>query len=186
MGKFDVSEKQNETIMAYYYESSVSGTYDFYIGSVNDVVYANPNSRYVFAYMTNLVSINGMENFDTSNVTNMGYMFAYCNSLTTIDVSHFNTLKVLSMGGMFNDCSSLTILDLSNFDTSKAEYMTNIFSNCNKLNTLNISNFSFERIKETDKIYVFSGVSKSCDVIVGSKEAKEWIKNNFDIDARIQ
>ena len=28
--------------------------------------------------------------------------------------------------------------------------------------------------------------NKNDDIIVGSQEAKEWIKNNFDIDTRIQ
>ena len=49
----------------------------------------------------------------------MGYMFQYCESLTSIDLNGWNTSKVTDMGYMFQYCESLTTLDLSGFDASK-------------------------------------------------------------------
>ena len=153
VGKFDVSEKQNETIMAYYYESSVSGSYDFYIGSVNDVVYANPNSRYVFAGMTNLVSINCMEYFDTSKVTTMERMFYSCNDLTTLDVSNFNTSNVIMMEYMFYNCGKLATLDVSHFNTSKVTNMKGMFRHCNSLTTINVDNFDTSNVTNMSSMF---------------------------------
>ena len=44
---------------------------------------------------------------NTSKVTNMGYMFYNCSSLTSLDLSGWNTSKVTDIGRMFNGCSAL-------------------------------------------------------------------------------
>ena len=50
---------------------------------------------------------------DTKKVGNMGYMFAGCTSLTSLDLSNFDTEKVLGMSSMFSGCESLTTIDVS-------------------------------------------------------------------------
>lgn len=40
--------------------------------------------------------------WNTSNVTNMCYMFGSCLSLTSLDVSNWDTSKVADMYAMFN------------------------------------------------------------------------------------
>ena len=50
-------------------------------------------------------------NIDTSNITDMNYMFLNCKKLTSLDLSNFNTSKVIDMSSMFSKCSSLTSLD---------------------------------------------------------------------------
>ena len=82
-----------------------------------------------------------VSNFDTSNVTNMAYMFNGCLALTSLDVSNFDTTNVTNMGGMFNDCSKLTSLDLSSFDTTNVADMSFMFNGCSKLTSLDVSNF---------------------------------------------
>ncbi len=158
VGSFDVSADSGGTIMAYYYETETSGQYDFYIGSSDGVVYANPNSSYTFYSLTNLTDISGMEYFNTPNVTSMYYMFYRCNSLTTLDLSNFDTSKVTSMNQMFSNCSSLTTLDLSNWDTSKVTNMSSMFSYCSKLATLYLSHFDTSKV--TNMRTMFSGCSK--------------------------
>ena len=54
-----------------------------------------------------LTSIVGLNNLDTSNVTDMSGMFSRCESLEDLDLSSFNTSKVYYMRDMFNGCSSL-------------------------------------------------------------------------------
>ena len=157
-GSFDVSADNSGTIMAYYYETETSGQYDFYIGSSDGVVYANPNSNYAFNSLTNLTDISGMEYFNTSNVTSMYSMFNYCRSLTTLDLSNFDTSKVTSMGSMFSNCSSLTTLDLSNFDTSKVTSMGSMFFDCRSLTTLDVSNFDTSNV--TSMYNMFPGCNK--------------------------
>ena len=49
------------------------------------------------------------------NSTN--FMFSYCKSLSSIDISNFNTQNVTNMEYMFYECNSLSSIDLSNFNT---------------------------------------------------------------------
>ena len=95
----------------------------------------------MFYGCTNLTTINNIEQWDTSNVTNMRSMFRDCNNLTSLDLSNFDTGNVTNMGDMFCFCKALTELDLSNFDTSNVENMWGMFWGCSSLEVLNISNF---------------------------------------------
>jgi surface protein len=53
------------------------------------------------------------DNFDTSNTTDMSYMFYACGRLSALDLSGFDTGNVTNMAGMFLGCTSLNSLDLS-------------------------------------------------------------------------
>ena len=95
---------------------------------------ARPLTTYVWFYkMQNLQTIEGIEYLNTSKVTNMGWMFGYCKSLTSLDLSHFKTSKVTSMAYMFAYSSGLTSLDLSSFSTSNVTNMSNMFKGCSGL-----------------------------------------------------
>ena len=98
-------------------------------------------------------SVKFSNNFDTSNVTDMGSMFSDCSGLTSLNLSSFNTSKVTNMFGMFSGCSGLTTLDLSNFDTSNVTDMWYMFSDCYSLTTLDLSNFDTSNV--TDMRYMF-------------------------------
>ena len=52
---------------------------------------------YWFANFKKLETVLGIEYLNTANVTDMGYMFDGCSSLTNLDVSHFNTANVTDM-----------------------------------------------------------------------------------------
>lgn len=94
---------------------------------------------------TNLASIEGIENLNTSNVQNMSGMFAQCSNLETLDLSHFNTEKVTKMTQMFYGCSSLQTLDLSSFNTGLANSVTDMFDGCSALRTIYVSDhFTFK------------------------------------------
>lgn len=86
-----------------------------------------------------LEKIEGIENLNTEEVTNMMYMFANCSSLTSIDLSSYNTKNVMYMTSMFHGCSNLTSLDLSSFNTSKVENTVSMFNGCSILKTIYVS-----------------------------------------------
>ena len=65
------------------------------------------------------------------NSTN--YMFSYCNSLLSLDLSNFNTQNVINMESMFSDCKSLLSLNLSSFNTQNVTNMQYMFFNCKSL-----------------------------------------------------
>ena len=95
---------------------------------------------------TNLI----FKDVDTSNVTNMGSMFNYCRSLTSLDVSNFNTSNVTIMNSIFSGCKALTSLDISGWDTSNVTNMNKMFTSCNALKTIRMvgcSQTTIDKIK---------------------------------------
>ena len=111
---------------------------------------------YMFYSCDSLTSLY-ISNFNTSNVTSMDGMFTYCSCLTSLNVSCFDTSKVTSMDGMFNFCKSLTSLDVSSFNTSNVTSMMGMFGNCSGLTSLDVS--SFDTSKVTDMSYMFQNCS---------------------------
>ena len=83
-----------------------------------------------------LTEIEGIENLNTQNVTDMSWMFNCCYALTSLDVSNFNTQNVEDMTDMFLGCEGLSLLDLSNFNTERVENMSSMFSGCSTLQTI--------------------------------------------------
>ena len=90
-----------------------------------------------------------------NGVTNMGYAFSNCGSLTSLDVSGFNTSNVTNMNSMFIYCSSLTSLDVSHFNTSNVTDMYQLFSNCRSLKTLDLSGWNTENVTTLEYMFAF-------------------------------
>lgn len=96
----------------------VPGTSDVY-----DVYKSGTSFDRVLYNSTNVVEIIAA---NTSNITNMNYMFENCISLTSVPL--FDTSSVTNMNCMFYECTSLTSIPL--FDTSKVTNMTAMFYHC--------------------------------------------------------
>ncbi len=114
-----------------------------------------------FIRLAALESIEGMENLNTSEVTNMAGMFQACNNLKSVDLSHFNTDKVTNMNAMFYNCTTLKTLDLSSFNTSKVTEMLYMFSTCRELTTIYVSKY-FTASNGTDMF-------RDCNKLKGAK-----------------
>ena len=98
----------------------------------------------------------------------MIWMFNECHKLKEIKgIDNFNTSKVTDMREMFNGCEELEYLDLSNFNTSNVTSMESMFSKCNKLKYLNLQNFSINC--KTENMFSFEG-KKNCEFITKSKD----------------
>ena len=81
-----------------------------------------------------LTDIQGIQNLNTTEVTNMGYMFYNCSNLTSLDLSGFDTQRVSEMNSMFFGCSKLTTIFVSNkFVVENVTQSDNMFSFCDKL-----------------------------------------------------
>ena len=129
---------------------------------------ARPTSTYAwFMGMENLTSIIGMKAYlNTSEVTNMSYMFWGCYSLTSLDLTGFNTAKVTNMSDMFWYCPSLESLDVSNFNTSNVTDMSRMFLLCSSLKTI-YCNDNWNR-SGLSSDYMFMG----CESLVGGNGTK--------------
>ncbi len=106
---------------------------------VFDASFANarPTSCYKwFHHCTNLATIEGIENLNTENVTNMHGMFFYCQNLSSLDLTNFNTGNVTNMFNMFSNCQNLSSLDLTSFNTANVTNMDYMFDGCSTLTTI--------------------------------------------------
>ena len=74
--------------------------------------------------LTALMYIEGLENLNTSNITDMRAMFAFCSSLKALDLQSFDMSNVTDIAYMFNNCSSLKTI----YTTDDWSEMTNIVS----------------------------------------------------------
>ena len=117
---------------------------------------ANPDSKSMFSYKSNLKNIN-LTMLDTRNVTDMGSMFSGCSGLTALDLTHLDTRNVTKMDYMFYGCSGLTALDLAPLNTQNVTNMEGIFSLCKNLTSLDISTFDTSNV--TNMCGVFNGCS---------------------------
>jgi len=110
----------------------------------------------MFMYCRQLTSIPWNEfNIDTSQVTDMSYMFYSCRDLTSLDLSNIDTSKVTNMCYMFDTCRGLTSLDLSNIDTSKVTNMDSIFAYCQFLTSLDLSNIDTSKVTNMNSMFYY-------------------------------
>ena len=129
---------------------------------------ARPTNCYAwFLGFNKLKQIEGIENLNTENVTNMACMFQGCSSLTSLDVTHFNTGNVTSMYHMFTLCSNLAELDVTHFNTEKVTDMFSMFSSCKGLISLDVTNFNTANVKNMS--YMFWNCYKLKEIYVSDK-----------------
>ena len=120
--------------------------------------------------------IYGLENFNTSKVRDMSYMFRNRNLLTELDLSNFDTINVENMRCMFGYCINLTELDVSSFDTSNVYDMSFMFSWCEELTELDLSNFNTTNAEDMSSMFRYCTNLKT--IYVGDG----WNIDNADTD----
>ena len=166
---------------------SFEGCWDTEIKKATSVVIDESFKNYplascsgMFKEFKNVITITGLGNLNTSNVTSMRGMFDYCfnlqtfdidklqtasvqdmanmfylcKCLTSLDVSHFETGSVTDMSAMFKAIGDqVTSLDLSNFNTEKVEYMNSMFADINMLETLDLTSFNTSSVKNMTRMF---------------------------------
>ncbi len=118
-----------------------------------DVIYANVDSSYMFAFFKAITEIE-FNNFNTSKVKNMSNLFNNCIAIQTLDVSSFNTENVTSMNCMFGSCFALSKLDFDILNTSNVQDMRYMFYNCRSL--INVATNSFNTLNVQYMDYMFA------------------------------
>jgi bacterial surface protein 26-residue repeat protein (3 repeats) (fragment) len=183
-----VEQSKDETTLTFYYDNDrgshsgktwdIDENFSFYGWRIQKVVFEDSFKDYRptstarwFAGFKSLVNIVGLENLNTSEVTDMSAMFEGCSSLTFLNLSNFNTSAVTKMRGMFSGCYGLKELNVSNFNTSKVTDMSDMFSRCSGLKELNVSSFNT------------SAVTEMGDMFSGCSGLKELNVSNFNTSA---
>ncbi len=138
---------------------------------------------YLFAGCSNLKTLE-ISNWDTSKVTTMIGLIHECKGLTSLDIKNWNLSQTLDISGMFANCSGLSDLDLSNWNISNDINMDNIFHGCTVLSRLDLSNMTFDGITKYNGM--FTSVPSSCTIIVKDDKAKTWLETNPKPSAKIE
>ena len=151
---FDLSEKQNKSVMAWYTDKDKNGLYEMTIGQDKGVV-ANSNSAYLCC---DVGRVDGIENLYTTGVKDMSYMFFQYRA----DAS-----------------SEKAVLDLGdNFDTATVENMDGMFwytSHMFSAITLRLGKaFQFDNVKSSVLAFQL-GESSNNKILVSKLEQKNFI-----------
>ena len=151
---FDLSEKQNKSVMAWYTDKDKNGLYEMTIGQDKGVV-ANSNSAYLCC---DVGRVNGIENLYTTGVKDMSYMFFQYRADAPFEKA---------------------VLDLEdNFDTSAVENMDGMFwytSHMFSAITLRLGKaFQFDNVKSSVLAFQL-GESSNNKILVSKLEQKNFI-----------
>lgn len=168
---WDASAAQDGSITCY-----VIGTKLIMAGNGSGKIAANEDSSVCFGnhvgdLFSSVTSILGASLFDTSNVTNMAYMFTLCEALTTIDVSTWNVSNVTDMNTIFGLCKSLISLNVGNWDMSNVTIMTGMFNQCMSLVSLDVGDWN------TSNVVSMHGTFTNC-VLLASLDVCNWDTSN--------
>ena len=122
-------------------------------------LYANPRCAYMFAahnsygdtLWSNLVTINGLDLLDTSQVESMKMMFAFTRLTEINGIENWDVSNVRTFAGMFqgNDHAGdigLKYVDVSKWDTSSAVNMSHVFYGCSQMEYIPIENWNVSNV----------------------------------------
>ena len=127
---------------------------------------------------TNLI----FKDVDTSNVTNMSFMFEYCFYLTSLDLSTWDTSNVTDMNNMFGGCGALTSLDLSGWDTSNVTNMNYMFIYCSSLTSLDLSGWDTSNVTDMNNMFGGCSALKTIRMVGCSQTTIDKIKSRLSTD----
>lgn len=153
---WDISERKNGRYLAWYEDKDNNNFWEVTIAG-NGRVKLNKSAKLLFKALgtyAGKIEMNGIKNLDTSEVTDMSYMFTDGSQYTDLDLSSFDTSNVTTMSGMFLNCSKLTNLNLANFDTKNVVKLTNLFNGCSAIENINLSSFDTSNVT---KMYAMFG-----------------------------
>lgn len=110
------------------------------------------NMSFMFNGGCNFVSID-VSTWNTSNVMNMRSMFANCNKLTSIDIGNWNTANLVNTSSMFQGCTNLTSINISEWNTANLCNTVSMFQGCYNLTAIDISNWSTNNLTNVSRMF---------------------------------
>lgn len=132
-----------------------------------------------FRGCSSLEEITGLENLNTSKVSDMSFMFSGCSALTALDLSSFDTTQVKDMSSMFFGCRSLKTLNLSSFNVSAVQQMCRMFANCTALTALDLSSFMTTSVSNMSSMFQGCSSLKALDLSSFNGRAVVNMENMF-------
>lgn len=99
------------------------------------------------------IIFDGIEKWDTSNVTNMAYMFNDAKHFNH-NINDWNVSKVENMSCMFSSCKKFN-QPLDKWDTSNVEDMSSMFSNAHKFNQP-LKKWNVSKVSDFSRMFAYA------------------------------
>ena len=129
--------------------------------------------------LMSLLSIEGLDNLNTTSTVDMTAMFMYCINISELDLSGLNTKNVTNMTSMFAGCIKLKSLDLSGWNTQNVQIMGEMFMFCAALETLDLSSFNTENVIIMENMFADCEALKS--ITFGANFKTDKVTNMADM-----
>ena len=140
---------------------------------------ASPTTcRSWFNGFSQLTEIKGIKNLNTSNVSDMAYMFAGCSKLKSVDLTYMYSPYVKDMSYMFNNCLSLKTVYLKGLNTSNVEDMKHMFELCINLGYLDLSSFNTQNVEKFQRMFY------ECNSLKAIYASPKFVVNVSDLDSK--
>ena len=130
--------------------------------SIEKVIFAEPEDqnnkiapvsmRKWFDGVSRLKSIEGWENVDGFNLTDMSYLF-YGTRLESIDLSALKAPKLETIKSMFGSCLELKTANLSGLVTASMTDASNLFLGCSNLESVDVSKWDTSGMKSMTSVF---------------------------------
>ena len=160
--------------------SGMSSVVNIMLGNFNTGNVENMSE--MFKDCTSIKSLD-LNHFNTSKVTNMNSMFSNANELTTstFKIASFDTSNVTDMAYMFYKVHGITSLDLGNFNTENVTTMEGMFAEMKGIVDIYLTNFKTPKLTNVSKM--FQRFNPSSATIRPGEDNLEhiYVKNDFDI-----
>lgn len=124
----------------------------------------------LFYRMLNLQFLD-LSEWQTGNVTNLYNTFAYTRNIESLDVHTWDTHQVKTMAGTFYSMSNLKTLDIRNWDTSNVNSMLNMFAYSVNLTSLEVGKWQTQNVLNMNG--VFRGMSSLADLDISGWETSQ-------------
>ena len=134
---------------------------------------------FMLANTSRLTDLKGIENLDVSSAVNMMSMFASI-GVKELDLSNWNTSNVTDMSYMFNQTRNLESINASTWDTSKVKDMNSMFINNDSLKIIDLSNWDTSNVTNMSSMFRVGLGGLKQNLLVVTKDEK---LKNYDYSA---
>ena len=172
------SEKQEKNIA-----STIDSPYPIYMWYEEGTIYwwseahhpkLNQDASYMFSDLKNLIDIEGLKYYDSSNTTNMKSLFYYVLSLKNInELANWDTSKVTDLSYAFNKMEQITSLEpLRNWNTSNVANIASTFCYTGITNLSGLENW------DTTNVTDMSGTFLHATSLENLEPLRNWNTSN--------
>ena len=159
-----------------------SNTRTVYYYTEAEKIYLNSDcSRMLSSFVA--LKKSDLNNWDTSNVTNMSSMFFNVIINSGLDLSNWDTSNVTNMSGMFLNAKINSKLDLSNWEIKSWANLNGMFSSAKINSGINLSNWIINSWARLNNMF-YATINTKLDL--NSWEIRNWVSlNNMFSSAKI-